>query len=115
MFFAILLGVVAMSQSVLEMSAGAMTSKAAAVCACCAKHANCGGMTCCARPADNQAPSAPILPPAKLANDFQSLAMPAVLAVIQPELTADKSAVAFSVTSYGKALPIFQRDCCYLI
>jgi hypothetical protein len=115
-FLAVLVSVVTVWQSVFAVSAGVATSTAPVARKCCgSKHCQCCGQACCAMPTDNRAPVTPAMPPTTSHNEWQALA-PSVISVLP--LTApipnDSSVPTFLLPSMT-ALPIFQRDCCYLL
>ncbi|HEX3721017.1 MAG TPA: hypothetical protein VH595_23965 [Verrucomicrobiae bacterium] len=113
---AILVSVVTVWQSVFAVSTGAATSAAPVVRKCCgSKHCQCCGRACCAMPADNRAPVTPFAPPPTSQTEWQALA-PSVISVFtltapSPNDLSDPTLPPASMT----ALPIFQRDCCYLL
>jgi hypothetical protein len=79
--------------------------------ACC----HCGGkMSCCATPSSNS-PSAPIVPaPSGIQNQFSFLA-PAVVTWFLPENAARSIASAFGSPLTAHGVPLFARNCVWLV
>jgi len=76
---------------------------------------HCSMPVCCARPVENHAPLAPASPPPTSKNEFQPMATPVVSTPALP-LHLQYEAVASPASNLSvKAVPLFQRDCTYLI
>jgi len=113
-----LLGLILASQCVFTISAGAAPNTPGAKTSCCctgcdSKH--CATPACCAKPADNRAPSVPVSPRSNTQKEVQALATGvASVLTLQAPPTVELSPTAFSFLR-AAAVPIFQRDCSYLI
>src|SRR6266704_2149194 len=84
-------------------------------CHCCnSDRSNCATPVCCSRPADSRAPVTPAAPRLALAHDSQLIAAPSLCVFTLPRSTAQAPTTAFSSLQVG-AVPIFQRDCSFLL
>jgi hypothetical protein len=116
MLLAILMGVVTCWQGVLAFPSGLAAPTAPCVRKCCrCANAKCGAPGCCSKSSDNRAPflpasSAPISP-----NDWQAPAMTAAASPALLSTSAAGSRTTASPSAPVTAVPLFQRDCCYLI
>lgn len=116
LFLTILMGVVTCWQGVLAFPSGLAASSApcARKCCCCG-HAKCRAPGCCSEPADNRVPLAPASSPTPSPNPWQALAASSVFAPALFSPFAPGARVTTSPSASVTAVPIFQRDCCYLI
>jgi len=110
-----LLGIVLGWQGLFAVPAGDHSATAARSASCCRTDCADCPPKCCARPSQPTSPSTPA--PARPAsqNESQALALPPVarLALYAPSFTEPSFHVPGSVPV--AAVPLFQRDCCYLI
>lgn len=83
-------------------------------CACCKpNHSNCAMPACCARPTDNRSPLSQVVPPSAPGSEWQAIATPSLALVTLTRSTLD---VAPALASFKtEAVPIFQRNCSFLI
>jgi hypothetical protein len=92
------------------------TSPVPMVCKCCGgKHGKCQTPACCARPADNHAPFAPASLPTPSQNEWHALAASTGFLLMLPLPSSNDLPATTILPASFTALPIFQRDCCYLI
>lgn len=76
---------------------------------------HCSTPACCARPADDRTASAPASAPSRPSNEWQAL-IPSVIALLAlPIHPVDEPLAVPSLLRWSAAVPIFQRDCSYLI
>ena len=111
----ILLGLVLAWQSVPTVSTGLGVGAPKASCCCSGcdfKH--CATPACCAKPCDNRAPVTPASLPISQ-NEWLVLATTISSSLIQPRLQADELHANWPTSASVTAVPLFQRDCCYLI
>ena len=86
------------------------------VCKCCGgRHGKCATPTCCAKPADNHAPFAPASLPTSSQNEWHALAASTTSGLTLPLPVADCLTAGVTQSVSFTALPIFQRDCRYLL
>ena len=115
---AVLLGFVLIFQSVFPISASVPRKIDAARSNCCCHGCDskqCSMPVCCARPVENRAPLAPASPAPTSKNEIQAMAAPVVSTQALP-LHLQYEAVAPAASSLSvRAVPLFQRDCTYLI
>jgi hypothetical protein len=107
---ALLLGIILAAYPVV---AGSGTSPA--VKSCCHGCRHCCNMACCAAP---KAPSAPVAPapvPSASQNELQALSTSVISLLTPPPLPSNEYPSRFSSSVPMTAIPLFQRDCCYLI
>lgn len=115
---ALVLGFVLAWQGVFTVSAGVGSSarprKSDCCCAGCDfKH--CSTPVCCARPPDKPAPFAPAAVPPPFSHERQALAAPVTASLSLPFHQPDEPSAVPSSRARFAAVPIFQRDCSYLI
>jgi hypothetical protein len=72
-------------------------------------------MACCAAPKVPSAPVAPVPVSSTSQNEFQALPASVISLLTQPLLRATEYPSRFSSSTPMTAIPLFQRDCCYLI
>src|SRR5258708_40068841 len=113
----ILLGFILAIQGSVAASFGVIAPVAKAGCChtdCNSK--NCSTPACCAKPAENPVPFSPASLPSSSQNEFHALAASAVslLALLPFCSTVEAPSRAISSASVT-AIPLFQRDCCYLL
>ena len=98
-------------------SAAASSSSTAKVNSCChgcgTKH--CSTSACCAKPAENQVPLAPVSTPPAQQTQLQALAAPITIILILPSDSTRQVVAAFAASFPRGTVPLFQRDCSYLI
>ncbi len=84
-------------------------------CHCCnSKQAQCRTSACCVRHTDNQTPATPATPPATPQYEWHALA--ATITVLKlPSVSFTSLPTAANFSPSLTALPLFQRDCSYLI
>src|ERR1051326_2132435 len=76
---------------------------------------HCSTPACCAKPADHRVPFAPASPPSVPKNELAALA-PSLASVAAPlSLAANQRPSRNALSASVTAIPLFQRDCCYLI
>jgi hypothetical protein len=114
----LLLGFLLAWQSVATVAAKAGPIAGAAKSSCCCtgcdfKH--CATPACCAKPADNPSPFAPAPVPPRSSQEWQALAASVTILLTLPLREADEPSAASSSFIWIPAVPIFQRDCSYLI
>jgi hypothetical protein len=88
---------------------------AAPTCHCCnADRSNCATPACCARPADGRAPATPVVPRCASGSQWHAIAPPSL-----PLLTLARSTLPSVPLApppvQAEAVPIFQRDCSFLL
>src|SRR5881394_2812306 len=85
-------------------------------CACCSvDKAACSARACCRAEQPDQAPAAPAPASRRAATDWQILATFATLFHAPRPTAHDFSAKVSLLSLQARAVPIFQRDCSYLI
>src|SRR5258705_7774260 len=85
-------------------------SDAVRTCACC----SCARLDCCARPVLPTPLSAPVSPPSS-EERVQAPALTIVPVLIAPSVDASPTLVAFSAGFFSDSVPIYERNCSYLI
>src|SRR5882724_10800307 len=110
-----LLGFVLVCQSVFLASANTGANAGAKKSHCCCGSKNCSTPACCAKSAQNQVPFAPASPPPISKSELQALAAPVVSTPVPPLRSTDELFTHVASSFSGRALPLFQRDCSYLI
>src|SRR5438876_216638 len=113
-----MLGFALVWQGVFAASTGINPNAGGAKTSCCCtgcdfKH--CSTPACCAKP---NAPSDPVVPaslPSPTQNEFHALAASLVSLLTLPSLKADELPFRSSSLASQTAIPLFQRNCCYLI
>lgn len=84
-------------------------------CKCCDYDpAKCVTPACCASPSDNGAPVTPAAPRSASGNEWQAIATALVILSTAPRSSVDELPLSLPSIQVG-AVPIFQRDCTYLI
>jgi hypothetical protein len=81
---------------------------------CCCSGRSCATRACCAKPRQPSAPFAPASAPTSQ-NEWQALAASGVLLLAVPSPSADQLSAPVSSFLVVAAVPIFQRDCAYLL
>jgi hypothetical protein len=112
---ALLLGLVLAARPVAALSPLAATAQTPAANSCCADCEHCQTPECCAKPDAPSVPVAPVSIPSPSQNELQALAMPAISILTLPSSLAHEHSSRFSLPASMTAVPLFQRDCCYLI
>jgi hypothetical protein len=102
---ALLLGFLLAAYPVIAMSGTSPTAPP-----CCRNGGHCCNMPCCAAP---KTPSAPVH--ASSQNEWQALSASIISLLTLPWLATNEFPPRFSSLAPVTALPLFQRDCCYLI
>ena len=77
--------------------------------------AKCASPGCCAQPSQPSAPLPPALPPSTSHNEWQALAASVAPILALPSRSADELPSSAAWSSSLTAIPLFQRDCCYLL
>jgi hypothetical protein len=111
----ILLGIVLAWQSVTTVSAGMGVGGPKSTCCCSgcdSKH--CSTPACCAKPADSRAPVAPASLPVSQ-NEWLALATTISSCLVPLPVQTDELQARWPASVSVTAIPLFQRDCCYLI
>jgi len=84
-------------------------------CHCCnADGSNCATPACCARPADNGAPATPAIPRGTSGNEWHAVLQAAVRFVTLSSTPLHDLSQAHPAIQVG-AVPIYQRNCSFLI
>src|SRR5881396_2072002 len=111
-----LLGLILAWHGVFTMSAGSAPNTRGATPGCCCTgcdSTHCATPACCAKPADNR--SVPVFPRSNSQSEIQALATAvASVLTLQSPPTVEPPPTGFSFLR-AEAVPIFQRDCSYLI
>jgi hypothetical protein len=111
-----LLGSVLAWQGIFAVFAGASVRSGDAGCcrsACASSH--CSRPTCCAKPPDNRVPPGPAAVPSQTANEWQALPASVSTFLILSSVPAGESSAPARSDLRVAAIPIFQRDCSYLL
>ena len=91
------------------------SSKSASVCKCCDSHGgNCPTPACCAQPPDSRAPSTPAAPRSVSGNEWHAIP-PEPMEIGAWSVRASGALKTAPPFIHAGAVPIFQRDCSYLI
>ena len=93
---------------------GAPGAKAGCCCLGC-DFKSCATPACCAKPAGNRAPVSPAPLPSSSQNEWQATAAVLVSLLTLPPPAAHRFAFASHSLAPVGAVPIFQRDCAYLL
>src|SRR5579883_2457344 len=114
----LLLGFLLVWRSGPTASAGTSANMGGAKPSCCrsgcdSKH--CHTPACCARPADHRAPFAPTSIPSSSQNEWQALAASFSSWLSLPSFPVDEPSSHSASSALVTAIPLFQRDCRYLI
>ncbi|HXC98212.1 MAG TPA: hypothetical protein VN048_02640 [Verrucomicrobiae bacterium] len=112
---ALLLGFILLAGSAIAVSPLPATTHTREAGSCCSDCKDCQTPACCARPDAPAAPVTPVPAPSSSQNELQALAMPGVSILTLPSLPAHELSSRFSSPASMTAVPLFQRDCCYLI
>jgi hypothetical protein len=85
-------------------------------CCCCTgcDSRHCSTPACCAKPADNHRPATPASLPVSQ-NEWLALVTTVSPWSTPPSLQADELHPYWPAAALVTAVPLFQRDCCYLI
>jgi len=110
-----LLGFVLVCQSVFLASANTGADTGLKKSHCCCSSKNCSTPACCAKPAQNQVPFAPASPPPISKSELQALAAPVVSTPVLPFRSTVELFTHLASSFLVRAIPLFQRDCSYLI
>ena len=87
----------------------------APTCHCCnSDRTNCATPACCARPSDSRAPVTPAAPRCASGHEWHAIASPSLSVSTLGRLTLRDCPVAPPPVQAG-AVPIFQRDCSFLL
>jgi len=114
----LLLGFVLAWQGVFTVSAGVNQNARGTKSSCCCTGCDstrCATPACCARPSQPPIPSSPARPSSASQNELQALAVSAALLLTLPSIPADDFFTTVSSLLRVATVPIFQRDCSYLI
>src|SRR5437870_5693536 len=114
----ILLGFVLVWQSVPTVSAGTGANVSGARSSCCCSGCDsrhCSTPACCAKPADDRTPFAPASLPTPSQNERHALAASVSSWLTLPSSPAHELPSQSVSSAAITAVPLFQRDCCYLI
>jgi hypothetical protein len=112
----ILVGMLISWQGMLAVPGAKAPPVSAKTCCCCAaNHTSHLASACCAKRANNETPSTPATPPAHSQTDLQVLTAAIVTVVILPTPSTSPLPASANFSPSVTALPIFQRDCCYLL
>ncbi len=93
----------------------AMSGSSPAVKSCCKGCQRGCTRACCAAPGTPSAPVVPAPVPSSSQNEMQVMAPPVVPPLAWPSLSANECPPRFSSPIPMPAIPLFERDCCYLI
>jgi len=111
----LLLGFILAGQDVFMASAGNAPTASHAGCNCCKSgSAKCATPVCCAKPAENRDPFAPASIPTTQ-NQWQALAASGSSELTLPFFSADNFSSRSVPSASLTAVPLFQRNCSYLI
>jgi hypothetical protein len=111
----VLLGFVLACQSVFLASANAVANAGAKKSHCCCSSKNCSTPACCAKRNQDQVPGAPASPPPTCQNELQALAAPVASTPVLPPRSTEELFTHVASSFSVRAIPLFQRDCSYLI
>ena len=114
----LLLGFVLAWQGVFASSAriGATTKSTKKSCCCTGcDNKHCATPTCCVKPESPSAPVAPASLPSTTQNEFQALAATLVSLLALPSRAASELPARAPSSVSVTAIPLFQRDCSYLL
>jgi hypothetical protein len=112
MTVALLLGILlAVAPTVATLAA----PSAPAVKSCCCHGNHCCHMACCAAPKGPAAPVAPAPVPSTSQTDLQALSASIISTLTLPPVVQKSFSPQYSSTLSMTAIPLFQRDCSYLI
>jgi len=81
----------------------------------CCTGGKCCKMACCAAPKHRSAPAAPVSAPASSQSELQVVAASIISLLTLPTPGANEFTPRFASSFSLTAIPLFQRDCCYLI
>jgi hypothetical protein len=110
------IGMVMAGQGTFAVSAGVVAGSAPAKCQCrCGELGKCSMPACCSAPVDGRAPVTPAPPSSTSQNEWQALAASFLFLAALPPPAAQDSPVRTSLSASISVVPIFQRDCCYLL
>jgi hypothetical protein len=115
MITALLLGFFLIAQPVVAMSPLTAAGGSVHAKACCGHCGRCHAKACCVKP---NAPATPVTADSVIPisqNEWQALAVFAVAWMTLPALPASQDFLHFSAPVSLTVVPLFQRDCCYLI
>jgi hypothetical protein len=110
-----LLGFVLVCQSVFLASANTGANARAKGPHCCCGSKNCSTPACCAKPAQNQVPFAPASPPPISKSELQAWAAPVVSTPVLPPRSTNELFSRPASSFSASVIPLFQRNCSYLI
>src|SRR6185295_1551327 len=93
------------------------TSQSAKRSCCCAgcDNKHCATPACCVKPSSPSAPVAPASLPSTTQNEFQGLAATLVSLIALPSRSPNELPARAPSSVLVAAIPLFQRDCSYLI
>jgi hypothetical protein len=112
----LMLGFVLVWQGIPKASAGNGPMASHASCKCCVNGCGkCSTPVCCTKPVENHDPFAPASLPTPSPNEWHALAASASSWLTLPALSVDEFPSRFASSPSLTAVPLFQRDCCYLI
>src|SRR5437870_3058582 len=114
----LLLGFILAWQAVFAVSAGINENPRGTQSSCCCTGCDsmrCATPACCARPSPPPTPSSPARPSSAAQNELQALAVSAALLLMLPSIPANDFFTTASSLLRVATVPIFQRDCSYLI
>jgi hypothetical protein len=110
------LGIILAGQSLFNASANTMPRAAKSGCCrtgCSSK--TCATPVCCAKPAKDSRTPLPARPPCNSQNEFQALLVFAAPLLILPARSQDELPTRAASSVSLTAVPLFQRNCSYLI
>ena len=113
--FSLLLGLALVAQAGFAVSVQGAAAPAKSSCCCSdCDMKGCATPACCAKPSRPSAPFTPAPAPTSQ-NEWQALATSFAPVLALPSATADESSAPDSAFFVVGAVPIFQRDCAYLL
>jgi hypothetical protein len=107
---ALLLGFLLSAYPIVQMSGASPSIKS-----CCHHAEHCCNMPCCAAPKTPSAPVAPAPVPSPSQHELQGLSASILSLLSLPSPVAHEFPSRISLLPPMTAIPLFQRDCCYLI
>src|SRR6266850_1119448 len=111
-----LLGVVLFNSPPTLLTASGSVSPSTLSCHCCQSDpASCATPTCCTAPANESRPISPASAPSRASQEAKALVGPATVVLSAALAANDKVFRPATFLLPVRALPIFQRDCSYLI
>jgi len=115
MMLAILLGIAAIWQANMPLPAANASQMGPLSCKCCdSERSNCRAL-CCEKPGNSPAPSAPQSLPSTSLNQWSGLPASGSALWILPSFAANEQALPSLLLVAAGTVPIFQRNCSFLL